>query len=157
MATHLLVFDLFHHRFAVRATAVREIIRAVAIAPLPGAPKVVEGVINYRGNVTPVLDIRSRFGLSSAPVRPEQHLIVAEAGPRRVALRVDRARDLLSVSDDAIEAADRVAPGSRASVARLPDGLVVIHDLAGFLSVEEGDGVDGALQALLGAVAEGPE
>lgn len=145
----LVVFALHGERFALQGRAVREAVRAVAVAALPDAPGVVEGVINYRGRLAPVLDVRARFGLPPQRLDPGQHFILAEAGSRLVALRVDRALDLLEVPADAIESAASVAPGSRRTegVARLADGLVVIHDLERFLSLDEGNALDGALSA----------
>jgi purine-binding chemotaxis protein CheW len=121
--------------------------RAVAIEPLPGSPSIVEGVINVRGALVPVVDIRARFCLPPRALTPDQHLIIARTGPRLVALRVDRARDLIAVDQDAIEASDRVAPGLEhvVGVARLADGLLLIHDLESFLSLDEARQVDGAL------------
>ena len=144
----LVVFAIDPHRFAVRAGQVLEVVRAVAVAALPSAPRVVEGVINYRGRIVPVLDIRSRFGLPERPLDPRQHFVVAEAGPRVVALRVDRAEELLSVPSEAIEPASHTAPGSQYAegVARLADGLIVIHDLHRFLSLDEGERTDAALR-----------
>jgi purine-binding chemotaxis protein CheW len=145
----LLVFALDEHRFGLPAEAVMEVVRVVASAPLPSAPEIVEGVINVRGAMVPVLDVRVRFGFPGTDVEPDQHLIVARAGPRVVALRVDRALALLTIPDDAFEPVERVAPGARlvAGVARLPDGVLVIHDLERFLSLEEGARLDAALAA----------
>jgi len=145
----LLVFALDAHRFALPADAVVQVVRVVASAPLPGAPEMVEGVINARGSIVPVLDVRARLGLPAAEVDPDQHLILARAGPRVVALRVDRAMALLTIPAGAIEPIERVAPGTRlvAGVARLPDGVLVIHDLERFLSLDEGARLDAALAA----------
>jgi purine-binding chemotaxis protein CheW len=153
----VLVFALERRRFAVRARYVQEIVRAVAISALPAAPPVMEGIVNYRGRVVPVLDIRARFGLPPEPLRPEQHFIVAEAGPRLVALRVDRAVELLDVPEGALEAASGAAPGARFTegFVLLPDGLVVIHDLERFLSLDEGEQVDAAIAGLGGPVMQG--
>ena len=52
----------------------------MAVSPLPRAPEIVEGVINIRGTVLPVIDIRPRFGFPASPLHPDQHFI---AGPRR--------------------------------------------------------------------------
>ena len=130
----------------------REATRAVAIAPLPKAPPIVEGVINVRGVLMPVLDIRRRFGIPTRPLAPEQHLIVAQAGDRVVALRVDRALELIFLDEGAIEAAPRVVPGAEyvAGIARLPDGLVIIHDLKAFLSLDEAAQMDHAVAAAAG-------
>jgi purine-binding chemotaxis protein CheW len=149
-------FTLHGERFAIRGRDVREVVRAVAVAALPDAPEVVEGVINYRGRIVPVLDVRARFGLPGRPLDATQHFILADAGPRLVALRVDQALDLLEVPADAIESAASVAPGSRRTegVARLPDGLIVIHHLEDFLSLDEGIALDESLLVAGDGVAE---
>lgn len=145
----LLIFVLGDREYAVRAGLVREVVRAVAISSLPTAPEVIEGVVNWRGQIVPVLDIRARFRLPARRLHPDQHFIVADAGARTVALRVDHAADLIEVSEEAIESAQRAAPGAGETegIARLPDGLVVIHDLEGFLSLDEGERVDAAVAA----------
>jgi len=145
----LLTFEVGGSRFALPVRLLHEVVRAVAIAPLPKAPPIVEGVINVRGTVVPILDIRQRFGLSPTPVAPEQHLLIAQSGGRVVALRVDRAVDLVSVDEAAIESAARVVPGAEyvAGIAKLPDGLIVIHDLERFLSLEEAGQLDAAGEA----------
>jgi purine-binding chemotaxis protein CheW len=104
-------------------------------------------VINFRGALVPVLDIRQRFDLPPQPLALDQHLIIAQSGPRVVALRVDRALALVEVDEGAIEPAARVIPGAEyvTGIARLPDGVLVIHDLERFLSLDEGHGVDAAL------------
>jgi purine-binding chemotaxis protein CheW len=139
-----LVFALDSHRFALPAAVVVEVARVVASAPLPGAPEIVEGAINVRGTIVPVLDVRARFGLPAADVDPDQHLILARAGRRVVALRVDRALALVAIPDDAFEPVERVAPGTPlvAGVARLPDGVLVIHDIERFLSLDEAQRLD---------------
>ena len=145
----LLVFALGEHRFALAASSVVEVVRVVAAAALPGAPAIVEGVINARGTLVPVLDIRARFGLRPAAIDADQHLILARAGARLVALRVDRALELMSVPAEAIEPTERVAPGVPLvkGCARLADGLLVIHDLDRFLSLDEGTALDAAFSA----------
>ena len=154
MSTQLLSFEVGNHRFALPAELVREVARAVAIAALPKAPPIVEGIINFRGTLVPVLDIRQRFGLPPAPLAPEQHLIIAHAGNRLIALRVDRALDLVVVDEDVIESAALVAPGIEyvAGIAKVADGLLVIHDLETFLSFEEAGQVD---DAVVGSMAAG--
>jgi purine-binding chemotaxis protein CheW len=145
----LLTFEVGGSRFALPARLLQEVARAVAIAPLPKAPPIIEGVINVRGTVVPMLDIRQRFGLPPTPVAPEQHLLIARAGSRVVALRVDRAVDLVAVDETAIESAARVVPGVQyvAGIAKLPAGLLVIHDLERFLSLDEAGQVDVAMAA----------
>lgn len=143
----LLTFEIADRRYALPAGIVQEVVRAVAFSPLPKSPPIIEGVVNYRGTLVPVLGTRQRFGLAPLPLAPDQHLLVAVLGSRRVALRVDRALDVITVDDNLIEPADRIAPGTEyvAGLAKLPDGLVVIHDLERFLSLPESHQLEAAL------------
>ncbi len=151
-AVGLLVFTLGDARFGLQAAVVREVVRAVSIAPLPKAPAIVEGVINYRGTIVPVLDVRQRFRLGPASLHPDQHFIVAQAGARLVALRVDRATELVTVSKAMIRPPTAAAPGTEyvAGIVQLPDGLLVIHDLERFLALEESEQLERAVGAQAG-------
>jgi purine-binding chemotaxis protein CheW len=90
----ILVFEVARQRFGVLSADVRELLRTVTVVPLPKAPAIVEGIIDVRGTIVPVLDIRSRFRLPGKAAEHSDHLLVARAGERLVALRVDRALDL---------------------------------------------------------------
>lgn len=144
----MLIFQLDGVRFALPSSDVDEIHRAVAIVPLPKAPAIVEGIIDVRGRVVPVLDVRARFRLPPRAPRHTDHLILARAAERQVALRVDRALDVLSIDPAAI-APSAVASGVEyvAGVAKLPDGLVLIHDLKTFLDAAERDSLARAVAA----------
>lgn len=147
----VLVFEIEGQRVALASSGVLEITRAVTVTPLPHAPAIVEGIINLRGSVVPVLDVRSRFGFPARRPVAADHFIVAMAGPRRVVLRVDRALDLARIPASAIMDVGSIPGGKHvAGVAKTEDGLVLIHDLGTFLSDAEGGALDGAI-----AVAEG--
>ena len=146
---HLLVFALGDQRFGIATADVREIVRVVGFSRLPNAPQIIEGVINFRGSAVPVLDIRARFGLAPKTVQPSDHLVIAQAGPRTVAIRVDRVIDLLSVASRDVEAVAAITSRSDhvAGVAKLPDDIVFIHDLSTFLSAAEAADLDLSLAA----------
>ena len=143
----LLTFTLDTHRYALPRACVHEVVRAVAVAPLPSGPEVVKGMINLRGRIVPVFDVRQRFRARPVPLHPDHHFVIAQAGPRAVALWVDRATDIVDVPAEQVDAA-AVPPGTQyvAGVARLPDGLLVIHDVERFLSLEEAGRLDEALE-----------
>jgi purine-binding chemotaxis protein CheW len=145
----ILVFVLAGQRYALWVSDVRELLRAVAIVPLPQAPGIIEGVINLRGRVVPVIDLRRRFGLPARDVQPNDHLIVVAAGARLVAVRADRALDLVRLDPRQIERGAALSPAARQvpGVARLAYGLTVIHDVRAFLSDAEATGLDEALAA----------
>jgi purine-binding chemotaxis protein CheW len=143
----VLIFELGGQRYGLPAADVQELVRAVALVPLPTAPAVVEGVMNLRGKIVPVLDVRQRFRLPPRALDPADHLIVARTEERLVALRVDRALDLVALDAEAIEAAKGAVPGVEyvAWVAKLPNNLVLIHDLRTFLSRAEAAALEEAL------------
>jgi purine-binding chemotaxis protein CheW len=140
----LLTFAIWHQRIGIPLADVREVVRAVSTARLPNAPQVVEGVVNVRGTIVPVLDIRARFNLPPKPVEPSDHLVIAFAKRRLVAIRVDRVTDLMMLERSDVEDLTVAVPGSNfvAGVAKLSDGLLLIHDLATFLSVTEAEALD---------------
>ena len=135
----VLLFTLEAQRYALPLEDVRELVRAVRLTPLPRAPAVVEGLLNLRGELLPVLDVRRRFRLPTRRLSPSDHLIVAQAGARRFALRVDRAEGLLALEPDQLDPSPRELPGVGyvAGALKLPDGLVLLHDLRTFLSQAE--------------------
>ncbi len=139
IARDVLVVEIAGQRHGILASAVETIVRAVAISPLPSAPTEVEGCVEYRGRVVPVLALHARLGLPPKPVEADEHLVLAWAGGRLVAIRVDRAVALAHV--EAHELVDDEIPellaGSVASVARLPDGPVFVHALTTFVESSE--------------------
>jgi purine-binding chemotaxis protein CheW len=140
----LLTFEIGHERFGIPLSDVREIVRAVSIVRFPNAPPVVEGIINVRGSVVPTLDIRARFNLPPKAVEPSDHLVIAFARHRLVAIRVDRVTDLMTLAKSDVEDVAGTVPGSDliTGVAKLDDGLLLIHDLSRFLSATEAEALD---------------
>ncbi len=151
----ILLFEMGEGRYGLPSADVRELIRAVTIVSLPRAPAIVEGLINLRGKVVPVLDIRARFGAPAKPLEPSDHIIVAFASTGLVAIRVDRATELVRVDEGDIEEARRLVPGAEyvAGVARLPGGLALIHDLRTFLTEAEALALNEALKSTAGAAS----
>ena len=149
VAREVLVFEVGGQRYGLPTVDVRELVRAVAITPLPNAPAVIEGVVNVRGRVLPVLDVRARFRMPAKALDPSDHFIVASAGPRGVILRVDRATHLAFVDEASVQPSQTLGPSATyvAGVAKLDDGLMLIHDLTTFLSAAEAASLDEALLA----------
>src|SRR5678816_4221005 len=98
----LLLFTIDSTRYAVASADVTEIVRAVAVTPLPGAPRAVAGVIDVRGSLVPVFDLRHRFGLPARDVEPEHHFILVRTPTRTAALHVDHVLDLADIADHSI-------------------------------------------------------
>lgn len=142
-----LLFTIDSARYAIPAETVLEMVRAVAVTTLPGAPAAVAGIINLRGSVVPVFDMRHRFGAPPRRVAPEDHFVLVRATGRTVALHVDAILDLTDIDTNAITNASATLPSTKyiGGVAPMPDGLVLIHDVDTFLSGVEALTLDTAL------------
>lgn len=144
----LVVFSLDDQRYALQLASVAATYRAVEITPLPKAPDIVLGVINVQGMVIPVFNLRRRFRLPEREMGLTDQLIVAWAAHRRVALLVDSVLNVADYPADLILPPEGILPGLDyvKGVAKLPDGLVLIHELETFLSLDEEAALDLALR-----------
>ncbi len=144
-----LIFELGGRRYGLPVADVREIVRAVPLVPLPGAPAVIEGVINLHGRVIPVLDLRRRYRLPAKPLELTDHFVIARVADLLVALRVDRAMDFVQLVASDVEDIPGVSSSERRTrIARLPNDLVLIQDLRTLLSESESARIEDALPAL---------
>ena len=128
----LLVFELDTQAYALPIRQVRRALRAVAIAPLPGAPAIVLGIVDLAGTVMPVIDMRRRLGHQPRRLRLSDHIIYAHTRRRPVALLVDKTTGVIDAPPEAVVPADGVLPGLVLveGAVKLPGGLILIHDLA---------------------------
>lgn len=136
----VLIFEIGGQRYGLPASDVRELVRAVAILPLPLESAFLEGVFDLRGTVVPVVDLRARLRLPSKAVEPSDHLIIIEAGAggRPLAMRVDRALDFVVQDPATSEQIQELMPGSGDAILvmmmRMPDGLVPLLDLRSLIA-----------------------
>ena len=126
------------------ASAVIEIVRAVAIAPLSGAPGIIEGAINLHGRIVPVVDIRQRLALPALALSPEQYLIALQTSHRLIAVRVDDVEDLIEIDASSLESPASLSPVLQRlqGIAAVPSGALVIHDVDAFLTQAELEALD---------------
>jgi purine-binding chemotaxis protein CheW len=144
-ARQLLVVEVAGHRCGLPAAAVVEIHAAVQLATLPDAPEVVLGLVNRRGEALVVLDLRRRLGLRTRPMSLDDRLVVLRLPDRHVALQVDAALDVVTVADAALDEAVTAQATRTRGAALLDDGLLVVLDLATFLSQDEAVELEAAL------------
>lgn len=145
----LIVFALEGRRYALPLSDVDKVLRVMALTQLPKAPDIVLGVVNIRGQVIPVVDMRRRFHLPGRGIALTDQLIVAHTARRPVALIADAVLDVIAYPAQNTVAAEDILPDIEyvEGVAKLADGLILIHDLDKFLSLEEENALDHALEA----------
>ena len=144
----LVVFTLDEQRYALPLAAVDRVVQAVEIVPLPKAPQIVLGVVNVQGQILPVVNLRRRFRLPERELRLSDHCLIAHTTKRTVALVVDEVSGVLEPGDQAMTAAEQILPDLAyvVGVVKLADGMVLIHDLDSFLSLEEEQTLDEAMR-----------
>lgn len=111
----------------------------VAITPLPKAPAIVFGVVNIQGRLIAVINMRRRFHLPEREITLTDQLVVAHTARRPVALVADAVLDVIAYPAQSLIATGEVLPNIEyvEGVIKLADGLIFIHDLDKFLSLEE--------------------
>jgi len=137
----LVSFKLDKIEYGIDILSVHEILRIPEITRLPNAPDYIKGVINLRGNVIPVVDIRMRFGMPSAPVTEWSRIIVVEIGEKLVGLMVDNVYQVIRLSRSRIDEPHELIEGISTEfingIGRLQDRLIVILRLDNILFGEE--------------------
>lgn len=140
-------FIVAGEEFGVNILTVQEIIRPVDITRVPHAPDFVEGVINLRGRILPVIDLRTRFGFPERDRDDDMRIIVVEIGAQTVGFMTDAVQEVLRVDVTAIEPAPELAVGIDAGylrgVAKLDERLLILLDLGNLLSGDEEEALQG--------------
>ena len=143
----IVLFTLDEPRYALYLSAVERVVRAVEITPLPKAPGIVLGVINWQGKILPVMDSRRRFHLPERETDPDDRFIIARAAGRLVALAAESVTGLRGLTDLEEASAAQAVPYAEhlKGVAKVEGDLVLICDLDRFLSLDEEQKLDAAL------------
>lgn len=129
----LVVCVVGDERYGLAVGRVHEIIRSIAITALPGADRSFNGVINLRGRIIPVMDLRRRFGLPEVPATRFTRIVVADAAGTRVGLVVDAVHEVVRMAPTTIERAPALTASTAVApvtgIARAADGLIILLDL----------------------------
>ena len=137
----LVTFSIGEEEFGVDILKVQEIIRTMEITKVPRAQDFVEGVINLRGKVIPIIDLRRRFGLDSKPHDKHTRIIVIEINNMIVGFVVDSVSEVLRIPAGTVEPPPPVVAGVESEyisgVGKLQDRLLILLDLDKLLSGED--------------------
>jgi purine-binding chemotaxis protein CheW len=145
----LVTFSIGGEEFGVEILTVHEIIRSMEITKVPNAPHFVEGVINLRGKVIPIVDLRRRFSLESRKHDKDTRIIVIEIKNMIIGFVVDSVSEVLRIPSSTVEPPPPVVAGIESEyisgVGKLEDKLLILLDLDKLLSGHE--------QEMLGEIA----
>ena len=137
----LVTFVLKGEVYGINVMQVQEVLRVSEIAPVPGAPSYVLGIINLRGNVVTVIDTRARFGLPSTEVDDASRIIVIESEKQVVGMLVDAVAEVVELREGEIDVAPNVGNEESSryiqGVATRESKLLILVDLNKLLTDEE--------------------
>lgn len=136
-------FKLQEETYGINVMQVQEVLRYTEIAPVPGSPDYVLGIINLRGNVVTVIDTRSRFGLEPADVTENSRIVIIEAEKQVIGILVDSVAEVVYLKSSEIDTAPNVGTDESArfiqGVSNREGELLILVDLNKLLSDEEWD------------------
>jgi purine-binding chemotaxis protein CheW len=134
-------FELDAETYGINVMQVQEVLREIEVAPVPGAPHYVIGIINLRGNVVSVIDARIRFGLSTIERTDMTRIIVIEVQQQIIGILVDSVAEVVDVKMSEIETAPNVGNDESSryidGVVSRDDKLLILVDLDKLLSEAE--------------------
>jgi purine-binding chemotaxis protein CheW len=137
----VVTFALGSEEYGVDIAQVQEINRMVTITHVPRAPQFMEGVINLRGQLIPIIDLRSRFGMERTDRTKNTRIVVTEIGSKRIGMVVDSVSEVLRIPVEQIEDAPDLVAGVDTEyirgVGKMGDRLIIMLDLARIISGTE--------------------
>ncbi|SMF36650.1 purine-binding chemotaxis protein CheW [Alteromonadaceae bacterium Bs31] len=134
-------FKLAGETYGVNVMQVQEVLRYTEIAPVPGAPSYVIGIINLRGNVVTVIDTRERFALPPGEITDNSRIVIIEADSHVVGILVDSVAEVVYLRQSEIETAPNVGNDESAKfiqgVCHKNDELLILIELDKLLTDDE--------------------
>ncbi len=134
-------FRLAEETYGINVMMVQEVLRYTEIAPVPGAPEYVLGIINLRGNVVTVIDTRQRFGLMPSEVSDSTRIMIIEADHQVVGIMVDSVAEVVYLKQSEIETAPNVGNDESAKfiqgVCNKNNELLILVELDKLMSEDE--------------------
>ncbi len=137
----LVSFTLNEEEFGIDILMVQEIIRMLQITKVPNSPDFVDGVVNIRGRIIPVVDLRCKLGMPRKEHDKETRIVVVEVSGKTIGFIVDAVTEVLRIPSSTIEAPPELIAGVNSefikAVGKLEDRLLILIDLEKILSNPE--------------------
>ncbi|QGH34184.1 chemotaxis protein CheW [Gracilibacillus salitolerans] len=140
--TKTIIFKLNNQEYGANIDQIRSIERLEDIVSLPQTSDFIKGIINLRGSVTPIIDLRTRLGMKETEPTEQTRVLIANVRDVQVGLIVDEATDVIDISPEVVDDAPELVKGVdyryMKGVAKLADrGMLLLLDLDYVLSLDE--------------------
>jgi len=143
-----LIYKNDDFQYALKLEDVDRVIPAVCISPLTGAPEIIEGVINFQGQIIPVVNMRKILSLQNRELDINDQIIIAHTEKRTYALLVDSVKGVYKISVEEVDAGEKVLYGLNTieGITKLGEDILLISSLAELLSLDEEEVLSKTLQ-----------
>lgn len=135
----IVIFTIDDQLYALPLNTVLRVIHIVEIMKLPKAPEIIKGIINVAGQIIPVVDVRKRFGVVTREIDPNDQLVIADTGKRKLALWVDTVNGVNSMTQQQNFETKEIMSFAQfiKGVAKIENDMILIYDLEQFLNLTE--------------------
>lgn len=135
------IFELEREEYGADVMHIQEISEYIKCAEVPNSPDFIEGIINYRGNIVPVINLHNKFNFKPIVITGDTRIIIFGLDDKQIGLLVDNASQVLTINDNDIEEPPDIIIGSGqkfvGGIGKIQNGIVIILDLENILSEEE--------------------
>lgn len=146
------LFRIGEETYGVEVTNVKGIEKYLNIVPIPNAPAYIEGIINLRGDIIPIVSMRVKFNLPKIDVTEETKLIIVKSRDVLIGIEVDSVQEIVELSEEEISKPPVIIKNEMTSyidkVAHVKDGLVILLDLDGILNSQEQESIEQLLKEI---------
>jgi len=143
MEKQLIIFGLNNEEYGIDILQVKEIIRMQDITKIPNCPSFVEGIINLRGTIIPIVHLKKRFNMEYSENNDETRIIIVNIDSKLVGFVVDKVLEVKRIDDKLIEDTKNIAVGIRedfiSGIVKLDNRLIILLDFAKILTRDEKD------------------
>lgn len=141
-------FRLDEEKYGINVMQVQEVLRLTEIAPVPGSPSYVMGIVNLRGNVVTVIDARKRFGLPQKEADDATRIVIVEVNNQVIGMLVDSVAEVVNIQSSDIETSPNLGEDNESSkyiqgVYSQDEDILILVDVNKMLSESELDSVSG--------------
>lgn len=139
--TQVVSFNLANEEYAIEITKIKEIILVEGITSVPQMPDYIEGIINLRGNVIPVLDLRKRFGMKNTALNDDTRIVVSRMSEKIIGLIVDSVSQVMKIPNNDIQPPPDTIAGLAGEyltgVGKVDERMIMLLDIDKVLSEDE--------------------
>lgn len=146
----LFVMEISEKNFAVPISNVERVVPAVEISPLPNSPEKVQGIINYQGEIIPVLNFRKMLLLEDKETELSDLFVIVKSNKRKIIINCENIQGLINKKKDELSEIQSISPNTKYiyKISRENSEILYIYDIDSFINLEEEESIKESIKIL---------